>query len=219
MATVSTALESARTLLNDDAATLWTDAVLLPKVREAHRELQVALTLNGLPVIKEVSAIIDVPASTLTLPTQPADIVEPIWMKERPDGGTADDFVDMEEVDFLPDVLQAEDLHYWAWREEVISFVGATTAREVQLRYKKGLPTINGGSDSIGFVYGELYLGPRTAAIAALSVGNKSVHDDLTSLAMNNIDKILRMNVLGQQHLPARRKPYRRRRVIGLQVR
>src|SRR5215831_188595 len=43
-------LVSARTHLNDDEGIIWPDQKLFPKLREAHRMLQVALVANGVPI-------------------------------------------------------------------------------------------------------------------------------------------------------------------------
>jgi len=212
MATVKDALDIARSLLNDDLGTVWPDAVLLPKIKIAHRELQAKLLLNSIPVIKSQSAIIPVPAGSTDLGTnQPPDLVEPISMKERAPGGSMDDFEDMFEVPFIPQIQPDSNLIYWAWIGEKIRFLGATTDREVLLRYSRSLTVPSTINDDIGFLFGELYLGTRVASMC-------SERPDLKMQAESLLEDIVRTNVKGMQGVVRRRLPYRhrRRRRIGV---
>jgi len=216
MALASVALASARTYLNDVGSQIWTDAILLPYLKEAHKDLLLVLWLNGIPVVREKSAVITVTALALTL-TLPADLLEPIWLKERAVGETNANWVPMTETEFEPDKLQDTTLKYWAWREEAINFVGATTDREVSLRYWKSIADIVTASSSLGFLLSEGFLGPQTAGYAAGSIGNVSLAEELlwvngasVGIAGARLDMIVRANVKGSQNLPARRIPYRR---------
>jgi len=212
MASASVAFNEARALLNDVAATLFTDAVLLPSLQKAHRELQVLLWENGLSVIKEVTAVIDVAIGATSLGASlPADILEPKTLQERADGSTSeDDWVNVSETDNLPRVDPTTRISYWAWREEVIEFIAPTTAREVKLRYLKGLTVPTSGSSAIGLIFGELYLGPRLASIAVQTLGNTTRASELIDDAAFWIPKILAANVKRGQAIPTRRIPYRR---------
>lgn len=205
MATASDALQIARSLLNDDLATQWPDAILIPKLRIAYRELQAELTLNSIPVVKAQSAVLTVNVGDVTLGVlQPVDLIEPLSMKERAFGGAVSDFADMQQVSFLPQVERQTDLIYWAWLSGVITFVGATTKREVLLRYTRSLTlplTIN---DPIDLVSGELFLGPQ---IAYMISGDKR----FAVQAASALDKIIRTNVKGMQGIARRRLPYRYR--------
>ncbi len=211
MATAQEAIDSARVYLNDVNAQMWTDAKLFPRLKEAYRDLLIELWLQGIPVIREKTSVpitVNIGATTLTLP---ADLLEPIKLKERP-FGSSETFVPMEEKDFEPDFIASDTLRYWAWREEGIDLVGATTKREVLLFYWKTLtiPTVVGST--LGFIYAEIYLGPKTAAYAAGSVGNPTLAQEANALAESKLNKIIRANIKGQQSLPTRRIPYRRSR-------
>lgn len=218
MATAQVALDSARTYLNDQGQQIWTNALLLPFLKEAHRDLLLTLLHNGIPVIREKSAAINITAVTGLIVTLPADLVEPISLKERAQTSTSvTDYVSMEEKDFEPDTPQTTELRYWCWREEAINLVGATTARTVLLRYLKSLATITAVGDSLGFILAEIFLGPQTAAYAANSVGNKTLASELAyikgkqdGVAGSRLSQIVAINVKGMQNLPARRIPYRR---------
>lgn len=215
MALASVALDSARTYLNDTGAQIWTNTVLLPYLKEAHKDLLLVLWLNGIPVIREKSASINVTAGALTL-TLPSDFIEPIWLKERAQG-SSDDWIPMAERDFEPDIRQDTTLKYWAYREEAINFVGATTNRSVLLQYWKSIADIVDATSPLGFIFAELFIGPQTAAYAANSVGNTTLAGELAytngvnvGVAGARLDMIIRANVKGMQNLPARRVPYRR---------
>lgn len=212
MATAGTVWVEAQALLNDVAKSIWTDAVLLPFLQKAHRELQVMLWENGLDVIKEISAVISVAVNATTLGAfLPTDIITPITLEERPDAETLESrWRLVAESDFLPNVDPSTAIQYWNWREEIISFIAPTTARKVRLKYLKGLtvPTVTGSP--IGFIFGEMYLGPRTASLACASVGNTTRADELNADAAFWIPKILATNVKQGQAVPTRRVPYRR---------
>lgn len=214
MALLSVALTEARALLNDPAGTLWTDAFLLPFAQKAHREMQIKIACNGLPVLKKKTAVIDVLAGATDLGVdQPADLIEPIAMSERATG-TTDLFVPMIERDRKPDEIVGSTLRYWWWEEETIRFLGATTTRDIQLYYLKGLTVPAAGGASIGLLLGETYIGPRTAALAGASIGNNTVLDTWTPDADARIEDIVKYNVQGQQNLPVRRRAYRPRRRV-----
>jgi hypothetical protein len=203
MALLSDALAIARSLLNDDLGMKWSDAILIPKAQIAHRELQVELELNSIPVVKSQTAIISVPAGATDLGlTQPADLVEPISIKERDAGGTAEDLVSMTEVSFIPQASRSVSLIYWAWIGERITFLGATTNREVMLRYTKSLTVPRTATDVLGFVGSELFLGPQ---IAYLATGE----DRFSLQAARALDRLIRVNVKGMQGIMHRRRPYR----------
>src|SRR4051812_15930048 len=102
MAALSVALEAARTYLNDDAGSLWTDAALIPKCKEAHRELQTMLWECGSPAVRAESSAITVLAAATTI-TQPADMLTPFQLEEYAASvETSADAVQMTECFFLP---------------------------------------------------------------------------------------------------------------------
>lgn len=218
MATATAALDSARAYLNDTGKQIWTDAVLLPYLKEAHKDLLLVLWLNGLPVVREKSAVINVTAITGLTLTLPSDLLEPIWLKERAQGSSVNiSWIPMSETDFEPDIQQDTTLRYWAWREEQIKLVGATTAREVLLQYWKSIADIVDATSPLGFILSEVFLGPQCAGYAAGSVGNITLAGELlfingqtVGVAGSKLDMIVRASIKGQQNLPARRIPYRR---------
>jgi len=202
--------------------TRWPDEVLLPKLREAHRELKLSLLLNDIPVINAVSTIITVPPQTIddnnldlsTVSGYPVNMISPIWLKERALGDTNDAFTDMKEVDFIPNVVLGVSLNYWAWMGQTIMLRGATTTTQVQIRYNQELTPPTLLTDSIGVLLGECFLAYQVAAKAVESVSDPKNLDARVSMfkanASYNLDLILRSAVKELQNLPAKRRAYHR---------
>lgn len=214
MATAKEVFDSARAVyLNDAGGQVFTDSVLLPHLKEAHRDLQLHLLINGLPVIREKSDVIPVVALSTEL-TLPADFIEAISLKER--GSSSDEWVSMTEKDFEPDYQQSTTLIFWCNRDEKIMLVGATTNREVLLRYNKGLTLPKDETSQMGFRLAEVFLAAQTAQYAARALGSDSLADDCLKAAELKLDLVVRANIKGQQSLPVRRIPYRRYRRSGL---
>lgn len=210
MAVASVALDIARgSYLNDFHKRIWPDNILMPKLQEAHRDLQLELHNNGIPTLKEMSStpiVVLAGATTVTLPT---DLIEPIDLEERA-SGSSEDWIDMYERNFEPDIEPSTILIYWTWREDQIQLVGATTDREVRIYYYKGLTIPTDENSALGFIRAEDYLGPKTAAYAAMSVGNDTLAGICSDKAEQRLGRIIQVNVKGMQNLPVRRIPYRR---------
>ncbi len=206
MSLASEALKSARSLLNDDRKLHWSDVALMPKLRQAHREMQLELVLNGMPVVREVSALFTVDALATDLGSSlPLDLVDPIRMWERSATDSNASLADMDKVEILPNTEQGTTLRWWCWREEVITFLGATTDRVVKLFYKKGLVVPTKVTDPIGVTFGELYLGPRVASLVCDSAGKHDSAEVFKGDAHSNLDKIIRATM---DHTPVRKRPF-----------
>lgn len=208
MSNVSEAYTIAAGLLNDPSKVEWTDAKMLSRAKMAHIEMQIRLLEFGLPVLKEVSTAITVPVATALLPSQPNDLIEPLFMKEKIKGESDTRFIDMTEVDFIPTIALTSRIRFWAWREEKVQLLKATVECEVQLRYMKGLTTITSGTSSIGLLFGEAFLGPRIAALCYQSVGQIEDATINDANAASQLERILRANVKGMSHKPMRRIPF-----------
>ena len=200
MANASVALAQARTLLNDDLATVWTDTVLLKKLEIAHQELQSLLWNSGSPAVRGESALISVTAAATDLgANQPADLLAPYRLVEYTDAGITP--LEMTEVFSIPvGIAQTTTLIYWAWKEEKIVFLGSTANRKIKIFYRKLITIPIDGTKAIGLLFGELYLGPRIAALAAGSVGNFEVMNALTNMANSSFARVLEAN-RGQQNV------------------
>lgn len=184
----STVFATARTLLNDDGNSLFTDTVLLPKLVEAFRELQAKLILSAAPMMRaEASQNIAVGITTLTLPI---DLVAPIRLWEKAVADPATLYIPMTEQDPLPNVAQGVNLIYWQWYQQAINLIGSSSTRAVKIQYWRSLTEPTGSGSDLIFNRGELYLAPRTAALAAGTVGedvSMQKWTDLANLSLNDI--------------------------------
>lgn len=210
-------LAAARTHLNDDEGLLWPDQKLFPKLREAHRALQLVLVQNGVPVINEVSTtfLVPTPMTDITAAAgYPTNILMPIWMKERGAFDPLQVFSDMIEVDFLPSIKPGPVLGYWTWNKQKITTVGATQDRYILLRYRGGIKIPQEVTDTIGPYFGELYLSYKTAALAVGSVTPRDTDriGYLEGQATMNLENVLANAAIQAQSLPTKRRPYHRGR-------
>jgi hypothetical protein len=73
--------------------------------------------------------------------------------------------------------------------------------RRVKVQYRKSLTLPVSVNDPIGIIFGEIYLGARTAALAAGSVGNKEVLEAASQMAATNFNKVIVAN-RGRQSPP-----------------
>lgn len=202
MALLSIALAAARTWLNDDAGNNWTDASLIPKCQEAHRELQSKLWVAGSPAVRSQGAT-TVAAGTNFLAAVPPDMLTPFKLQEYGIAESSALATDMTEVTFLPNfggVGQAV-MSYWAWRGEAIVVVAPAANRNLLLYYRKLIPIPAASGDPIGIIFGELYIGARAAAIALGSVGNKDAYQILSQTCKENFDLVVAAQ-RGQQSPP-----------------
>ena len=207
MAQAIQALKFARAHLNDVNGITWTDSVLMPLLQIAHSELIQELELHNTGNLKNQSARILVTAGSLNLATnQPANLVNPISMMEGFPGDILDNFIEMEKVTFIP--LETQDiwLHEWAWINQIITFLGATTDREIILRYEGVIATPVLATDPLGIIFAENFIGPRIVSLAATSSGRTAPAMD--ALAANNLYKIIQSVVVNDQR-PVRRRGYR----------
>lgn len=208
-------LDEAKGLLNDPSGHIYTDARMIPLLQKAYRELQNKMMLNGLPVLKEVSSVVDVTAGTVALGDGsglPSDFIYPIELEERADG-SSELFQGMTEREWEPEIEQTTYLRFWNFREEEIKFVGATTDREVRIKYMKGLTRITATSTPIPIIGATPYLAARAAALAAQFIGeNPSRASDLNGDAAMQRDDLIALLVKRRQGLPVRRRVNRYRR-------
>lgn len=215
--TAQTPLTEAKSLLNDPNGSIYTDTSMLPLLQKAYAELQTKLMLNGMPVLKEKATAIAVNAGTVALGDGaglPSDFIYPIELKERVAGaGATTLYEDMVELEWEPNTPQSTKLVYWNWREEEIKFLGATTNREVLVKYMKGLTRITATTTPISVNNATTFLAARCAAISALVLGsNPSRAEALNADAGMALQDLLGILVRRQQGIPIRRRVNRYRR-------
>lgn len=188
----SVVFSTARTLLNDDANSLWTDAVLLPKLVEAFRELQAKLKASAASVMRaEAAQNIAIGVTTLVLP---ADLIAPIKLWEKAQAGANSTYIPMTEKDPLPLVAQTTTLIYWQWYQQAINLIGSTVSRTVKIQYWRALTEPTSNASDLVILESPLFLAPRVAGLAAGSVGEKDAQDNWTEIAMSNLDFVIIAN-------------------------
>jgi hypothetical protein len=199
-------------LLNDPSQTSYTNAVLLPFMKMAYREYAVEKHRSGDQLLKEISTALDVPALAVVCSNQPSDLITPISLEERADGSTGL-YNNMTKTSWEPDESQNTTLGVWNWREEQIKFRGATTAREVRIRYWKLLTDVTSTSSVIVGVNARVPLQYKVAALAAGTIGgNDELATIMGNLSREWMNKIISVNVKSRQDLPVRRRRFQRRR-------
>lgn len=197
---MSQVLTTARTYLNDDNATQFPDPVLIPKVQEAHRELQEELWIVGSPLVRG-QALEGYNAGATALAATPPDMLCPTALFENNQGSTAasPNWLPMTEAFYIPlGTAQGPNLNWWSWQQEQIVLGGATQNRAVILQYRRLITIPVMATDLIGILFGESYLAARAAAMAAGTLGNATVYEAVTALAKENLGKVISAN-RGQQ--------------------
>jgi len=188
----SVVYSTARTLLNDDGNALFTDAVLLPKLVEAFRELQTKLKLAAAPVMRaEAAQNIAIGITTLVLP---ADLDQPIRLWEKAQAGANSTYIPMTEQDPLPYVAQTTTLKYWQWYQQAINLIGSTVTRTVKIQYWRALTEPTGPGSDLVITDCELYLAPRTAGLAAGSLGEAEKLAAMTEIAEADLNNVIMAN-------------------------
>jgi len=202
-------MDESAALLTDPDKITFTYEAQLPYLRIAWRELEEALVANGIADVEEKFSL----PSTITANTtewvgQPIDLLVPLYMWERPVGGPLSSYETMEERESDPFEIPVAELENWFFKEGIIKFKGATTDREVILKYQRELITIVGQSTVLPVFGCGSFLSFRNAAILARSRGNRSRADDLDADATTHLGDSISTKVKNEQGTPVRPKPY-----------
>jgi hypothetical protein len=215
------AMSLARALLNDSAASVFTDTLLLPLLNSAYRGLQRELAENGVSVMAEQQDVeLDVDPDTgitsteisdVSSPQLPTDCLVPHMLWERAAPNTTDVFVSMEKFTSGGGMLNLQPSTYlrlWEWREDKVNLIGATQAVTVRIRYEKLLPLLTLGTDPIQIRSATDELGFATAALAARSRGARALAQDLLGTAQMATEQMIERYVRPEQVKGRRRMPY-----------
>ena len=205
-------ITDAAVLLNDREQVQWSDTDLLPFVQKAYREFSIRSRELGIQSMLEISAKVEIPTSKTSITTSDIlDLSYPIQVLEREDG-SSDLYSPMTELQWEPQQEKAQSLDYWIWREDEIKFLGATTAREVIVHYKKNVTEISSIATPIAIIDSRLFLAARAAALAsALAGGNMERASILNMDAENALQSFFNSQVKSKQGNAIRHKAYRRR--------
>ena len=210
------ALNLARSLANDAAGAVFSDAVLMPFLNSAYRALRRELAESGVSVLV-AQVDVDLPLadgvtntaiSDVSTPQLPTDLLAPHQLWEQATG-SGDTFALMEKITGgLPNFQPAARLRMWEWREDAIQLIGATQETTVRIRYEKSLPAIVLGTDPLQIRSSIDPLAYAVAAMAARSRGAQALAGDMFALAENAIEKLIERYVRPEQFKGRRRKPY-----------
>lgn len=219
------ALTLARSLMNDAAGVVFTDAVLMPLLNSAYRALQRELAENGVSVLVNqadlplplTAGVTPAAINDTSSPQLPVDLLAPHALWEMVTG-SSDVFIPMEKMTAgLPNLQPSPYLRIWEWRSDSINLIGATQPVTVRIRYEKSLPALVLGTDPVQIRFATDPLAYATAAMAARSRGARALALDMAAAAQDATSKLIERYVRPEQHKARRRKPYGyRRRIIYL---
>ncbi|HTX14468.1 MAG TPA: hypothetical protein VMD77_04170 [Candidatus Baltobacteraceae bacterium] len=224
------ALNLARSLVNDAAGAVFTDALLMPFLNSAYRGLQRELAESGASVLAEqqdleldtdpTSGVTPIEISDVSSPQLPTDCLAPHMLWERATANTTDVFVPMEKFTSGGSMLNLQPSTYlrlWEWREDKVNLIGATQSITVRIRYEKVLPLLTLGTDPVQIRSATDPLAFATAALAARSRGARALAQDLLGTAQAATENLIERYVRPEQLKGRRRMPYSyHRRVIYL---
>lgn len=214
-------MDQSAVLLNDPAKTDYTYAVLEPFLRIAYDELVDSQMDTQNQPLNQISDPIIVPVGTnklhpihsLNTPHYPGDLAEIQEISERL-AGSDGPYIPMKRTEFPGPFPAQERLFYWGWEYERIIFNpnGATSAREIIIKYIRGLvgnfqttpSSIVGGTNSRAF------LSYKTAALAAMFIGENperaAILEDHAQKALERHESISNK---GRQQIMTRHRPFR----------
>ncbi len=218
-------LTLARSLLNDAAGAVFSDAVLLPFLNSAYRALQRDLAEEGVSVLVSQQDL-DLPLtngvtvtelSDVSSPQLPTDLLAPHQLWEQA-AGSSDLFIPMEKITSgLPNFQPSTYLRMWEWREDTIQLIGATQEITLRVRYEKSLPALVQGTDPVQIRSSIDPLAYSVAALAARSRGAQALSMDMMGAAQMSTNNLIERYVRPEQFKGRRRKPYgHRRRIVYL---
>ena len=213
--TAASVMDRAAAFLNDSALSIFTYVAQIPYLNAALDELQEIFEENNVPITNRRSSVLVIPAGTVTIsfsttPALPSDLIEIQKLGER-NSGTTDSFTEMVRKEFLPQTeVQTTQLIYWSWINEQIKFIGATSARDVELDYIASLFTaVTTSTNSITVINGKSFLAYRTAALCAQFIGeNPERAQALNDDAVLALSRSLNITVKGRQSIVTRRQPF-----------
>jgi hypothetical protein len=212
-----------RSLLNDAAGNLFTDALLLPYVNSGYRKVQRALanvqsgtflTDNVLlvaPAVTQVDASAQVSITDATAPPNqlPPDLLVPAKLWERANG-SSDDFMEMTDLtghDGLPSEPQSQTLCFWEWRADGLYFLGATRDTQIRLRYQKSYPDLTDASSPVLVRQAQEAIAYCAAAMAGAARG-APLADRWDAAAADALEDLIARAVQREQQTVRRRRPF-----------
>jgi len=204
--------------LNDPSRSVYTNTVQLPFVGMANRELQILLELNGIPILKDKSVGIRVPAGAVEMPQYPPDFIEPIILQERT-YGSDEGFIDMEEREWVPDENLTNVLRFWVFQDNAIKLLGAKIDREVKMKYRRNLNPLTVAGSNLEIADSQPWLVARVCQMIENDVMNSPSRANERIMEVRDAkDNLIRKLLKNTQALGVRRRPYRgagKRLIVG----
>jgi len=216
----SEVLDMVRSLLNDQIGAVFTDAVQIPYLNMALRDIGQKMQLNDMPVSMATSAVIAIDAegdniggSDVSDPELPDGFINAKQLWQRPTG-SGSPFIPITQYQFLPHWADEDMTGYimgWAYWEQVIHLIPSNIAQDVKMDFTKSIiPTIDDDDDEILINNSTQYLGFKTAAYCAMYIGeNPTRAQVLEGQAENAFNEMLGIETKGQQSIVTRRRPFR----------
>ena len=219
-----------RSLVNDAAGNLFTDAVLLPYVNAAYRRAQRTLsnvqsgTFLSDDVLLVVAAVAAVDASAqvsitdATAPPNqlPTNLLVPVKLWERANL-SSDDFVEMTDLtdhDGLPSEPQTNTLRFWEWRADGLYFLGATQDTQIRLRYQACFPDLVDATSPVLIRNAQEALAYAAAAMAGAARG-APLAERWDAAAQDALEDLVVRATQREQQTGRRRRPFSSRAGYG----
>jgi hypothetical protein len=113
--------------------------------------------------------------------------------------------IPMTETAFLPTYDDGVNsiAQYWTWQEENLILGTLFAERFLRMEYRRKIRVPLLVTDDIGVLFGEMYMSPRTAAIALGTVKEYDAAKVLSDVATTNFSKLVAAN-RGQQKPPSK---------------
>jgi hypothetical protein len=127
----------------------------------------------------------------------PTDLLVPTHIEEAV--AAIGPYLPMTEINYLPPgYVATATLTYWMWQKEHLWTPPCTAIRYILVQYRNliTIPTV--ATSDIGVLFGEMYLSPRTAALACGTLKEYDAAKALSDLATANFTELLMAN-RGQQ--------------------
>lgn len=222
LSTYTQVLDDVAALMNDAAQDEYTDAVLLPYLNMAMRELEEIYELNNIPSTNETSAKLDVPANTsviafsATTPVLPADLIEirQLWCSQ--DGQNKWIRVDKREYLTSEELGTGSTIQFltvWAWMEQEIRLIASSVAVDIKIDYIRYLFTRLTSGDlggNLSVLNSHNTLMYRTAGLASEFIAeNKTRANELNAFALSSLNVNLGVSTKSKQTMVFRRRPFR----------
>jgi hypothetical protein len=219
-----------RSLLNDAAGNLFTDAVLLPYVNSGYRKVQRALANIGsgtflsdnallvVSAVTHVDASAQVAITDATAPPNqlPPDLLVPEKLWERPNL-SSDDFCEMTDLtghNGLPSEPQTQTLRFWEWRADGLYFLGATQDIQIRLRYQKSYPDLSDATSPVLIRQAQEAIAYMAAAMAGAARGAPQA-ERWDAAGADALEDLVARATQREQQTARRRRPFSSRGGYG----